>query len=282
MLPGMNRASLDLSGRVVAITGGARGIGLATARELVRRGVRVAIGDLDSELLAESAEELGGNGIGVVLDVTDRESFRSFLDAVEQELGPLHGLVNNAGIMPLSRFEEEDDETTDRILGINVTGVATGTKLALKRMLPRGGGHIVNIASQAGRAGMAGGATYSASKHAVVGLSASVADELEGTGVELTCIMPSVVQTELAAGVGSPRLIGELQPEDVANAIADAFERPRRSVHVPPLAVITAPVGALPVGIRHPIERAFGARNLLLSSDREARGEYEKRAGGRE
>ena len=128
----------------------------------------------DGELAEKTAAELGGNCVAFELDVTDRESFSRFLDNAESELGPIDVVINNAGIMPVGTFAEESDETAKTMVDINLHGVIFGTKLALERMLPRGSGHIVNIASQAGKAGLPGGATYCATKHAVVGLSEAV------------------------------------------------------------------------------------------------------------
>ena len=191
----------SVAGKVVAITGGARGIGKCTAQALIRRGARVAIGDLDLELAEQTAAELGGNCVAFELDVTDRESFSRFLDRAEKELGPIDVLINNAGIMPIGPLVEETDETAKMLVDINLHGVIFGTKLALERMLPRGSGHIVNIASQAGKAGLPGGATYCATKHAVVGLSEAVRLENIDKGIEVSCVMPAVVNTELGGGL---------------------------------------------------------------------------------
>src|SRR5690349_9737960 len=122
----MAKERQSLSGRVVAITGGARGIGKATATALVRKGCRVAIGDLDLALAEQTAAELGAGTIALALDVTDRGSFAAFLEAVERELGPLDVLVNNAGIMPVTPFAEEADDSVRRQLDINVYGVIVG------------------------------------------------------------------------------------------------------------------------------------------------------------
>ena len=113
--------------------------------------------------------------------MTDRASFDAFLTEVERRLGPLDVLINNAGIMPVGPFVAETDETARRIVDINVHGVINGSKLALERFLPRNRGHLVNIASVAGKMGFPGGATYSASKHAVVGLSEAIRVELRAT-----------------------------------------------------------------------------------------------------
>ena len=152
----MARAPISLRGRIVAITGGARGIGKATARALVLKGAKVAIGDLDRELAEQTAAEIGGDTLALELDVTRRDSFEGFLDQVEERLGSLDVLINNAGIMPLGQFVEEDDATAHRMVDINVHGVMYGMKLALPRMQRRGSGHLVNIASQAGKTGFPG------------------------------------------------------------------------------------------------------------------------------
>src|SRR5438270_10629525 len=143
----MAKALRSLAGETVAITGGGRGIGRATAAALIAHGARVAIGDIDADLARSTAAELGSGTIGVALDVTDRESFRAFLDEVEDRLGPLDVLINNAGIMPIGPFVEESDATAQRMVDINVHGVIIGSKLALERFLPRRRGHIVQLAS---------------------------------------------------------------------------------------------------------------------------------------
>src|SRR4051794_37593328 len=110
----MAKERRSLSGKVVAITGGARGIGKATATALVRKGCRVAIGDLDLELAEKTAAELGGGTVATALDVTDRSSFSAFLEEAERELGPIDVLINNAGIMPVTPLVEEADDSIRR------------------------------------------------------------------------------------------------------------------------------------------------------------------------
>ncbi|CAA9499103.1 MAG: hypothetical protein AVDCRST_MAG45-1179, partial [uncultured Solirubrobacterales bacterium] len=156
---------------MVAITGGARGLGLAMARAIAARGAHVAIGDLDAELAAAEAAKLPGGAVGLGLDVTDPRSFKDFLDGVEQRLGPVDALINNAGIMVVSPFLEEAESLTRRQMEINVHGVITGMRLAIPGMQRRRTGHVLNIASAAGKVGVAGEAVYVATKHAVVGLS---------------------------------------------------------------------------------------------------------------
>ena len=185
-----------LAGETAAITGAARGIGRATAEAFLAQGMKVAIGDVDYEAAAKTASELGASTIALPLDVTERASFAAFLDGAEQQLGPLDVLVNNAGIMQIGRFIDEDDLTARRMIDINLHGVILGMKLALERMIPRDRGHIINISSQAGKFGAPGGATYSATKHAVVGLTEAVRGELRlmGAHIDLSYVMPFVGQ----------------------------------------------------------------------------------------
>ncbi len=267
-----------LSGKVVAITGGARGIGKATATALVRKGCRVAIGDLDLTLAERTAAELGGGTIALALDVTDRASFTAFLDEAERQLGPLDVVVNNAGIMPVTPFAEESVESVRRQLDINVVGVITGMQLAIERMRPRGSGHIVNLASQAGKGGFPGIATYSATKHAVVGVSEAVRAELRGSGVEIACVMPTVVNTELTSGVGQ-KMIKPVEAEDVANEIVDALEVPRFDVWVPRAnGALFKFVALLPRGAREALGRFMKVDKLMTEVDHNARQAYESRA----
>jgi short-subunit dehydrogenase len=275
----------DLGGRAVAITGGARGIGKATAEALIARGARIAIGDLDHDLAVQTADALPGEAAGFQLDVTDSESFASFLDTAEAEVGPLYALVNNAGIMPIGPFGSEDDATTRLMLEVNLMGVINGTKLAIDRLVTRGEGHIVNIASQAGKIGIPGAATYCASKHAVVGLSESVRQELRKTGVEVSCVMPAAVNTELIAGLNPSKMAllvsKQLEPEDVARQIVRTLERPRFEVYVPPRAKATFRIFAIaPRRLTEALGRALGSEKVLFDYDRTARAAYTERISG--
>jgi NADP-dependent 3-hydroxy acid dehydrogenase YdfG len=269
----------SLRGKVVAITGGARGIGKATAKALAREGATIAIGDLDAELARATASELGEGALGLELDVTRRDSFEHFLDQVSERLGPLDVLINNAGIMPIGPFVDEDDATAQRMIDINLHGVIYGTKLAIPPMVQRRTGHIVNIASQAGKAGIPGGATYCATKHAVVGLSESVRAELRGTGVEISCVMPAVVNTELGSGLQDTRGVKKLEPEEVADEIVSALKIPRFDVWVPrSSAAISKVLQLLPRGGREAVGRLLNVDKVLAQPDRAQRAAYEERA----
>src|SRR3954469_13178219 len=272
----MSRALIPISGRTVAITGAARGLGLATARELAARGARIAIGDLDGDLASVEAAALPGPGphAGYALDVTDPESFEKFLTQAS-ELGELDVLINNAGIMPVRAFAEEDALVTRRQVEINILGVTTGTRLALDRMIPRGSGHIVNVASAAGRVAVPGEAVYTATKHAVVGFDEALRVELRGTGVEVSTILPSLAATELASGMRPPRFVPMVKPEQVARAIAKTLERPKLEMIVPawttPLIRMTL---ALPPNTRDRVRRFFGVDEGSGEVDSSARASY--------
>lgn len=274
----MAKERRSLSGKVVAITGGARGIGKATAAALVAKGCRVAIGDLELELAEKTAGELGGGTVALPLDVTDRGSFERFLDEAERQLGPLDAVVNNAGIMPVTPFADEAEGSIRRQVEINFLGVITGTQLAINRLRPRGSGYIVNIASQAGKAGVPGIATYSGTKHAVVGLSEAVRAELRDTGIEVLCVMPTVVNTELTSGVGQ-KWVKPVEASDVASEIVDAMEVPRFDVFVPRSnGILYKVLGPLPRSWREALGRAMGVDKLMIEVDHDARRAYEERA----
>lgn len=279
----MAKERRSLNGKVVAITGGARGIGKATAAALVRKGCRVAIGDLDLELAERTAAELGGDTIALPLDVTDRASLGSFLDETEKRLGPLDVIVNNAGIMPVTPFVEESEESIRRQVDINLHGVIAGTQMALQRMQPRNSGHIVNIASSAGKAGVPGIATYSATKHAVVGLSEAVRAELRDSGIEVSCVMPVPVNTALMEGVSDQRAVKRVEPEDVADEIVGALELRRFDVFVPRYLKFTVGAGnLLPRRAREAVARFMGVDKILTEVDASRRRAYEERIAGSE
>ena len=270
-----------LAGETAAITGGARGIGRATAEALLRQGMKVAIGDVDFDAARQTASELGASTVALPLDVTERESFDAFLSGAEEQLGPLDVLVNNAGIMQVGRFIDEDDVTARRMVDINLHGVILGMKLALGRMIPRDRGHIVNISSQAGKFGAPGGATYSATKHAVVGLTEAIRGELRlmGAHIDVSYVMPFVVNTELGSGLGEARGMSNLEPTDVADAIVETLQLGLVDVWVPKSGRRTNILGAvLPRSLSEGMARAMKADRVLAGADINTRREYELRA----
>jgi NAD(P)-dependent dehydrogenase (short-subunit alcohol dehydrogenase family) len=274
----MAKERRSLSGKVVAITGAARGIGKATARALVAKGCRVAIGDLDLELAEGAAGELGGGSVALQLDVSDRASFARFLDEAERQLGPIDVVINNAGVMPVTPFVEESDTSIRRQLDINLYGVIVGTQLAIERMRPRRGGHVVNVASSAGKAGVPGIATYSATKHAVVGLTEAVRAEHADDGIEFSYVMPITVNTELIEGVQDKPGVKRVEPEDVAAEIVDALETGKVDVYVPKqLRASIMMGGLLPRRAREAVARLMGVDKVMTEIDPQARRSYEER-----
>jgi NADP-dependent 3-hydroxy acid dehydrogenase YdfG len=270
-----------LAGETAAITGAARGIGRATAEAFLAQGMKVAIGDVDYDLAAQTAAELGPSTVALPLDVTQRASFAAFLDGAEQQLGPIDVLVNNAGIMPIGPFIDEDDLTARRMIDINLHGVIFGMKLALERMIPRNRGHIVNISSQAGKYGAPGGATYSATKHAVIGLTEAVRGEMRlmGAQIELSYVMPFAVKTELGTGLGEARGMHHLEPQEVAERIVEALQFGIVEVWVPKSAKRTNVLAAvLPRPLSEGVARALKADRVLAGADFESRRNYELRA----
>jgi NAD(P)-dependent dehydrogenase (short-subunit alcohol dehydrogenase family) len=274
----MAKAPRALAGKIVAITGGARGIGRATASALIAQGARVAIGDIDAPLAETTALKLGSGTIGLPLDVTDRASFTRFIEEVEGRLGPLDVLINNAGIMPIGPFVSETDATADRLIDINLKGVIIGSKLALQRFLPRGRGHLVNIASVAGKGGFPGGATYCATKHAVVGLSEAVRAEVRRTDIDVSIVMPVVVNTELGSGLQKTRGIRVIEPEDVAAAIVEALQTGRVNVYVPrTIEGLFRLMNLVPRSVADFITKVLKGDQVLVNPDHMLRSAYEQR-----
>ncbi|MFA9271672.1 MAG: SDR family oxidoreductase [Baekduiaceae bacterium] len=228
-----SRTQQAIPGKVVAITGAARGIGKATARALIARGAKVAIGDVDIALATQTAQELGGGTIALLLDVTDRTSVDAFVEQTEEQLGPIDVFINNAGIMPTTWFLEEDEASIQRQFSINVMGPINGMRSVIPRMLERGRGHVINVASSAGKFPVPGIATYCGTKHAVVGITGAMRGELKDTPVDVSVVMPVIVRTELTDGVPDTRGVKALQPEDVADAIVEAIETRRYEVWCP-------------------------------------------------
>ncbi|MEU6564956.1 SDR family oxidoreductase [Nocardia nova] len=268
--------SIPIAGRVVAVTGGARGIGREIARVLAEAGARVAIGDLDRSVVEVTAAELPDAVHGFALDVTDTESFRRFLTSIESMWGPIDVLVNNAGVMWVGPFDEEPEAATARMLDINLHGVIRGVRLAAPAMRARGRGHIVTIASAAARLSPPGESTYAATKHGVLGYLTGVREELRGSGVRISVIMPGVVATELAAGTASG-VASLLEPADVARTVLRTLERPRFEVTVPGyIGPLTRLAELLPQRLRDFTFRRMVPDQVTATRGSSVRADYER------
>ncbi|WP_040320149.1 SDR family oxidoreductase [Aeromicrobium marinum] len=266
--------------RVVAITGGARGIGYHTAEELIRRGHRVAIGDIDERQLKVAAEELGLD-VAVRLDVTDPASIESFLDVTEEALGSVDVFINNAGVMPTGHVHEEADEVTRRQVEINVLGVIFGTKIALQRMLPRRHGHIINTASLAGELPVPGLATYCGTKFAVIGFTEAARQEYRRSGITLSTVRPTFTNTELVSGTSGAKGMRNAEPQEIARATADLIERPRPFVRVTRVAgTMVAAMKFVPDRVATQLGAMLGTDTVFLDRvDAAARQAYVERVG---
>ncbi|AIY00012.1 short-chain dehydrogenase family protein [Arthrobacter sp. PAMC 25486] len=274
---------MNLKGKVAAVTGGANGIGREIARALAQAGAKVAIGDLDGEAARLTAEALTAAGLdgavfGVELDVTSSSSFAGFLATAEARLGPVDVLVNNAGVMWVGPFDAEPEAAAERQITVNLLGVIRGVKLAAPAMVARGSGHIITIASASSILTTPGEASYSAGKHGVLGYLKAVREELHRSPVQLSVIMPAVVDTALAAGTGTGAA-KLLQPADIAAAVLATIDRPRFEVTIPAyIGPLMRFINVLPGQVRDLLMRQL-VPNQVREVDRGARATYEAQFG---
>jgi 2-hydroxycyclohexanecarboxyl-CoA dehydrogenase len=225
---------MRLEDKIALVTGGASGIGAATARRLAAEGARVAVGDINDEGAREVAGEL--DGFACHLDVTDTGSVGEAVRAVGKELGEIDVLVNNAGTDLFSFFVKTDPGLWDFVLGVNLRGVLAVTHAVLPGMQERRAGAIVNVSSEAGRVGSQGSAVYSAAKAGVIGFTKAIAREAARYRVRVNAVAPGPIETPLLNA--APKVYGEIgerlkqgmvdatqlgrsgEPEEVAAAIA--------------------------------------------------------------
>ncbi len=261
---------IDLDGTVACVTGAGRGIGRATAARLAHRGARVYLGDLDADLAIAAASEIGPLATGRPVDVADPESFAAFV-AQARRAGPIGLLVNNAGIMRTGVFAEQDPAAQRRELAVNLGGVITGMRVVLSDMLRADRGHIVNVASMAGKITIPGASIYTATKFGVVALSRAVRAEVAGTGVSISTVLPAAVKTDLAAGLDTS-LMPISDPVDVARAIVASCTHPRAEISVPRwVSPIGQLVETLPEAIGEAAKRAVGAQRRITPDNPQAR-----------
>ncbi|SCX17553.1 SDR family oxidoreductase [Mycolicibacterium fluoranthenivorans] len=270
----------NISGRTVAITGAARGIGYATAQALLARGARVVIGDRDVAALESAVASLGGRVSGHPLDVTDRASFSGFLAHVRADGGgAVDVLINNAGVMPIGGFLEQGQRALRSAIEVNLYGVVTGCQLVLPEMIERRRGHIVNVASLAGLMPVPGQTVYAATKSAVISLSSAMSDEFAARGVQVSVVMPPFTRTELISGTAQTTTNRPVEPEAIAAAIVKTLDRPRTHVTVPGgIRFVLGLLGLLGPRGRRWVGRRFGTDTVFLEFDAAARRDYENRA----
>jgi NAD(P)-dependent dehydrogenase (short-subunit alcohol dehydrogenase family) len=195
---------MRLSGKVAVVTGGGGGIGAAICRALAEEGAAVAVCDARMEAARTVAGEIGQSGARAgswSFDVSDRAAVEKASDGIERALGPLDIWVNNAGISRIVPFLDCSDEIWDRTLSVNLTGAFIGCQAAIRRMMPRSRGVIVNMSSQSGKTGNSQYAAYCASKFGVIGLTQSLAVEFAGNGIRINAVCPGIVLTPLWDGM---------------------------------------------------------------------------------
>ncbi len=266
-----------LADKVIAVTGGARGIGFETASRLHDAGARVAIGDIDSDAVGKAAADLGIEGL--VLDVTDSSSFGAFLDEVENRVGPVDILVNNAGIMPVGGFLDYSEALIRRTVEIDLVGVMLGSQAAARRMVERGAGQVVNVASIAGRLPNPGLTVYNGAKAGVIEFSEALDAELAPRGVRVSAVLPTFTETGLIDGLQTNALVTTVEPGEVADAVVRIIARPRVRAVAPASMGWVGVNTILPHGLKRRLRAMTKTDTIFLHPDREARAEYDARIG---
>ena len=211
-----------LEGKVAIITGASRGIGLAVAHRLGTLGAKLSLCARDARKLESAAGELRAAGAAAVfsaaVDVTHGEQILAFVQNSEKALGPVEILVNNAGIGYFGPTHEATEATWDSVLDTNLRSVFLASKAVAPGMIARRGGHIINIASLAGKNAFAGGGIYCASKWGLLGLTECMAEDLRGYGIRVSAICPGSVATDFSPH-GKKDISKMLQPEDIAHVV---------------------------------------------------------------
>jgi clavulanate-9-aldehyde reducatase len=226
-----------LDGRVAVVTGASSGIGEATVRALSEAGASVALGARRADRLQKLADSLEGRSLVHEVDVSDEGQARGFVEAANDELGGVHILVNNAGVMLLGPVADADPDEWRTMIGVNLLGLLYCTHAALPLLGASGRGDIVNVSSVAGRRADAGAAVYNMTKFGVHAFSEALRQEALHAGIRVTTVAPGFVETELQGHNTNPVVrqamersreqIGEvLRPEDIADAILHAVTRP--------------------------------------------------------
>ena len=210
-----------LEGKVAVVTGASRGIGLAVARKLGSLGAKLSLCARSADKLQNVAHELKSGGVEVIMvaaDVSSGDDILSLVEETKQAFGTIDILVNNAGIGYFGPFYEANESNWDSVLDTNLKSVFLLSKAVAKGMIERRGGHIINIASLAGKNAFAGGAIYCASKWGLLGMTECMAEDLRAHGIRVSAICPGTVATDFSphAGKDAGKM---LQPEDIAHVV---------------------------------------------------------------
>ena len=216
-----------IDGKVIVITGASSGLGEAAARHLAAKGAKVVLGARRLDRLQALAAQLALPG-GAILatDVTDAGAVQRLVDRAVELHGRLDVLINNAGVMPQSPLDRRRIDEWDRMIDVNIKGVLYGIAAALPHMQRQKSGHIINVSSVAGHKVRAGGAVYSATKHAVRVISEGLRQEVKPHNIRTTIISPGAVDTELPNSISEPDLAERARAMYAQIAIpADSFAR---------------------------------------------------------
>ncbi|WP_433713691.1 SDR family oxidoreductase [Nocardia sp. CA-084685] len=262
---------IDLKGARVLITGAGRGIGQSTAQLFAAKGAEIAIADVDTVAAEFAAAAIGARAYE--LDVRIRDQW----DTLVADFGAVDVLVNNAGVMPAGAFLDEPDAVGRTTIDINVWGLIHGMRAVVPGMIERRRGHVVNVASLAGKIPVAGLAVYNASKFAAVGLSAATRLEFAPHGVSVSCVLPSAVRTRLSSGLALGKGMPTVDPEDVAAAILQTCETRKAEVAVPNyLGPVDIALAAAPERAVRLVRRLLDGNRALHPADTETRAKYEQ------
>lgn len=215
---------MKLTGKIVAVTGGAKGIGRALAQRFAQEGAKhVAIGDLDGAGAAAVAQEVRGSGAR--LDVRNEAEVVAFIDGIERDIGAIDLFCSNAGI-GLGRGLETPNDQWQTIWEVNLMAHVYAARCLVPRMIARGGGYLLNTASAAGLLSQIGSVTYAVTKHAAVSFAEWVALTHAHQGIKVSVLCPQAVRTDMIAGAEGDvaSVNGILEPEDVAEAVVKGLD----------------------------------------------------------
>jgi short-subunit dehydrogenase len=263
---------MELRGTTGILTGASRGIGLYLAEALAKKGVNLALAARSAEDLALAEKRLSGFGIKTITvptDVNDRSALENLVSRTEAELGPVDLLVNNAGIEKYTPFDRYDVDLLEAIVKTNLIAPEILTRLVLPGMVSRKKGHVVNIASVAGKTAVPFNAVYSSSKHGLVGFSWSVREEMKPHNVGVSVVCPGYTEdagmyADWSQGTKPPRVASTVSPTKVANKTIEAIEKNKAEVIVAAgLLKVVDVFHAISPGFTTALARATGSYRYL-------------------
>lgn len=233
---------MTIENKVIVITGASSGIGAATAKRLAKAGAKVVLTARREEQLQDLKEEIktnGGEALVVVADVTNKDDMQQVAAKAKRTFGTINGIVNNAGVMPLSYIDKLKTEEWDQMISVNINGVLNGVAAVLPTLMENKEGHIINLSSSAAHGYFPGGAVYCATKAAIKMYSEGLRKELAPKyGINVTSIEPGFTSTELTDTITDDDILDmmkdmqemtPLQAEDIAEAIYYAMAQPQRA-----------------------------------------------------